>query len=136
MMIKMKYILILWMIILIGCIIGVNIHLVDEYKRCTNSEPNRLVNATVVSCDGIFITAQITEQAETTQCTVHLKQPTNCDFPTNSLYIYVSKNKERCSIESFDDDCPKNLVLVNVILGMFFITSIFMFFIDKDINYT
>lgn len=106
-----------------------NLYFVSEYNKCLKSEPNNLVNATVLSCDGVLIKTQFDINNQTGICTVHLENPTCCDFPTNSLYIYVSKDTTNCDMSSRSYKCNNDLILFNAVSGIFILAGWAMFII-------
>lgn len=109
---------ILYLILLISGFIVGNMLLVKQKNNCENNVPSIYTKVNITECDHYFLTCQYGNYT----CKVDYGDNFSCNFPNNTVYIYISPNNKNCAKEYYfysKDHCSDNLFLFNILLIIF-----------------
>lgn len=93
----------------VSCYVFVNMKLVQDKHDCEDKVPNELVFSKILRCDGRFISCEFQVGKQSKICVIDYGKRFNCDFPTNTSYIYKSADNDNCSFNKEGTDCDNSL---------------------------
>lgn len=108
------------------CYVFVNMKLVQDKHDCEDKVPNELVFSNILSCNGKFVTCKFQVDNQYKECVIDMGEKPNCNFPTNTSYIYKSADNDNCSFNKEDTNCDNSM---NFFLFNFFWSQVVMLLI-------